>query len=74
MVEQGVHGHAHGVELPVAADATVFMLGLVLSTALVHTAGALAGLGLNRISCAGVTLTRGAGAAIALAGLGLSLA
>jgi len=70
----GVHGHAHGVELPVAADASVFMLGLVLSTALVHATGALAGLGLNRISCAGVTLTRGAGAAIALAGLGLSLA
>lgn len=67
-----VHGHAHGVELPAAANASTFLLGFVLSTALLHATGALAGIGLNRLSYAGFTPSRGVGAAMVLAGLVLA--
>ena len=33
------HGHAHGVELPGAADALAFTIGFVVSTGLLHLAG-----------------------------------
>ena len=64
-----VHGHAHGVELPAAANAASFLIGFVLSTTLLHATGALAGIGLNRVNFAGFTLTRGVGAAMVLAGM-----
>lgn len=69
-----VHGHAHGVELPAAASASAFLPGLVISTALLHATGALAGMGLNRLSFAGHALARGVGAVMVLAGLGLACA
>lgn len=69
-----VHGHAHGAELPAAANATSFLLGFVLSTALLHATGALAGIGLARLSVAGPMLTRSVGVAMLLTGLGLTLA
>jgi urease accessory protein len=68
-----VHGHAHGVELPQASGATAFLVGFVLSTALLHATGAIAGMALNRVSVAGYSLTRGAGAAMTLAGVVLVL-
>lgn len=67
-----LHGHAHGVELPAAVDAISFLPGFVLSTALLHATGALAGIGLSRIRYAGFSLTQGVGAAMALAGLVLT--
>ncbi|HWS26683.1 MAG TPA: HupE/UreJ family protein, partial [Xanthomonadales bacterium] len=69
-----VHGHAHGVELPAAANAASFVSGFVLSTALLHATGALAGIGLNRVNFAGFTLTRSVGAGMVLAGLALAFA
>lgn len=70
----GVHGHAHGLELPAAANATSFMLGLVLATALLHATGAMAGIGLNRVSFRGFVLTRGVGVAMVMVGLVLGSA
>jgi len=69
-----VHGHAHGVELPAAADATAYLAGFVIATALLHATGVLAGIALNRVSYAGFAMTRSAGAAMALAGLVLAFA
>ena len=33
------HGHAHGAEMPAAANATLYGLGFVVATALLHAAG-----------------------------------
>jgi urease accessory protein len=60
------HGHAHGVELPRAADALAFTVGFVLSTGLLHLGGITIGL-LSRWS-AGVIAIRSSGCAVALAG------
>lgn len=62
------HGHAHGTELPVAANPLAFSLGFVISTGLMHLAGIAFG-GLARWP-AGRWAVRGAGGAIALAGAG----
>lgn len=60
------HGHAHGEELPPGANALLYSLGFVLSTALLHATGVVAGLALR---CPpGHLALRGAGAAIAAAG------
>jgi urease accessory protein len=64
-----VHGHAHGIELPVANLAMPYLVGMMLSTALLHAVGAFAGLALGSRSATGQMLTRGAGAAMAVAGL-----
>lgn len=61
------HGHAHGSELPEAADPLAFALGFVIATGLLHLAGIA--LGLLVASTAGRILVRATGAAIALAGL-----
>ena len=37
------HGHAHGAELPMAADALAFTVGFVLATGLLHLAGIMIG-------------------------------
>jgi urease accessory protein len=60
------HGHAHGSELPRAADALAFTVGFVLATGLLHLGGITIGL-LSRWP-AGVIAIRSGGCAVALAG------
>lgn len=38
------HGHAHGTELPHGADGTLYSVGFVISTGLLHSAGIAIGL------------------------------
>jgi urease accessory protein len=65
------HGHAHGVELPRAADALAFTVGFVLATGLLHLAGIAIG-GLERWP-AGLFAIRVCGGAVALTGCYLVL-
>ena len=60
------HGHAHGAELPRAADALAFTVGFVLATGLLHLVGIAIGL-LSRWSM-GVIAIRSSGCAVAAAG------
>jgi urease accessory protein len=60
------HGHAHGVELPGAADALAFTVGFVLATGLLHLAGIAIGV-LERWP-AGLFAIRVCGCAVALTG------
>lgn len=62
------HGHAHGTELPHAADPVAFSLGFVIATGLLHLCGIAIGL-LTRWP-AGISAVRAMGGAIALGGLG----
>jgi len=62
------HGHAHGTELPSAADPIAYSLGFVTATGLLHLAGISLGL-LTRWP-AGVKAVRAMGAGIAVGGLG----
>jgi urease accessory protein len=62
------HGHAHGTELPSAADPIAYSLGFVTATGLLHLAGI--GLGLLTRWPAGVKAVRAMGAGIAVGGLG----
>ena len=61
------HGHAHGAELPNAADPVAYGVGFVMATGLIHVAG----IGFGLLLGSGVRgfLGRGAGALIALAGV-----
>jgi len=61
------HGHAHGAELPAGESAILFSLGFVIATGLLHLAGIL--LGETRRWRGGRAFVRGAGGAVALAGL-----
>ncbi len=61
------HGHAHGTELPEAADAVAYAAGFVVATGLLHLTGIAFGLLVT--SRAGRIAVRTVGAAIALAGL-----
>jgi urease accessory protein len=61
------HGHAHGAELPVGADAVAFSVGFVIATGCLHLAGITFGL-LARWP-AGRLAVRAAGGAIAIGGL-----
>jgi urease accessory protein len=61
------HGHAHGTELPQAANATTFAIGFVLATGLLHLLGIAIGL-LVAIP-KGAVLVRVLGAAIAIIGI-----
>jgi len=63
-----LHGHAHGVELPVSANPLAYSLGFVSTTGLLH----LAGIGIASAygKPAGRVVVRAMGAGIALAGLG----
>ena len=63
------HGHAHGAEMPTAASGVTYALGFILSTALLHGAGV--GLGLGAARFGSPMLTRAAGGAMALAGVGM---
>lgn len=62
------HGHAHGTELPQAADPVAFSLGFVIATGLLHLCGIALGL-LTRWP-AGITAIRALGGLIALGGVG----
>lgn len=61
------HGHAHGTELPVAADAISYAVGFVTGTGLLHLAGIA--LGMTTRWETGKVAVRAAGGAIAVAGL-----
>jgi urease accessory protein len=61
------HGHAHGAELPAGADAVAYSIGFVVATGLLHLAGIALGLTLRWP--AGRIFVRGAGTAIACAGI-----
>lgn len=62
------HGHAHGTELPNAANPLAYSVGFVISTGLLH----LAGIGIGELIRwpAGVIVARIVGGIIALAGVG----
>ena len=60
------HGHAHGTELPEAADAVTFAAGFVIATGLLHLAGIALGLLVKWPW--GRTLVRAGGLAIAATG------
>jgi len=64
------HGHAHGTELPHAANAAMYAAGFVISTGLIHLAGI--GLGELRRIKTGPVLVRALGGLTALAGLVLA--
>ena len=61
------HGFAHGTEIPSLADPIAYSTGFMLATGSLH----LAGIGLGTINSlrGGAVITRGMGAAVALAGL-----
>ena len=61
------HGHAHGAELPVGADAVAFSIGFVAATGLLH----LSGITFGALSqwAAGRMAVQAAGAVIALIGV-----
>ena len=61
------HGHAHGTELPVAADAISYAIGFVIGTGLLHLVGILIGTATRWE--AGKVAVRAAGGAIAIAGM-----
>lgn len=65
------HGHAHGLEMPAAAQPVAYAAGFLAATATLHAAGA--GLGLLAGSAARVQAVRLAGGALALAGLWLAV-
>jgi urease accessory protein len=60
------HGHAHGAELPHAADALAFTVGFVLATGMLHLAGIV--IGLLAGGPRGAAVIRVSGCAIAIAG------
>ena len=62
------HGHAHGAELPKAANPLAYSLGFVLATGLLHLSGIAFGL-LDRFS-AGKLAIRVLGGIVSLIGLG----
>lgn len=61
------HGHAHGTELPMAANPLSYALGFVIATGLLHLCGIAFGLLVQWPS--GRIAVRAGGCAIALAGL-----
>lgn len=62
------HGHAHGSELPHNANPTGFTLGFVVGTGLLHAAGIVLALLLERLP-RGADLVRALGAIFAAAGV-----
>lgn len=61
-----LHGHAHGAELPEAADALAYGAGFIAATAALHLVGM--GLGVTIKAPIGGRLIRAGGTAIAVAG------
>lgn len=66
------HGHAHGAELPHAANAAAYTAGFVISTGLLHVLGI--GIGLLAKRPMGTQALRFAGLAIAVMGVWILLA
>lgn len=64
------HGHAHGTEMAATSNALLYGAGFALATALLHGVG----IALGRAAMGRHALVRGAGAAVALAGVALALA
>ena len=62
-----LHGHAHGGELPVGADALGYCAGFLLCTAVLHLGGVMVGSSLR--AAAARPFLRGAGAALAASGM-----
>jgi urease accessory protein len=60
------HGHAHGSELPGAADPIAFTVGFVMATGLLHLAGI--GIGVLARWPRGIAAIRASGLMVALAG------
>jgi urease accessory protein len=60
------HGHAHGTELPAAADPVAFAVGFVIATGLLHLAGI--GIGLLWSRPWGAWAVRSAGVLVAIVG------
>jgi urease accessory protein len=60
------HGHAHGAELPVGADAIAYSMGFVIATGMLHVSGIAFG-ALSRWP-AGRIAVRAMGAVIAVIG------
>jgi urease accessory protein len=60
------HGHAHGAELPAAANPLAYGVGFVLATGLLHLAGILIGTLVHRPP--GALLVRACGCGVALVG------
>lgn len=66
------HGHAHGAEMPADASGLAYGLGFMLATGLLHLAGIGLGMAIGRVGEAyGSRYVRGAGAAVAVAGVGI---
>lgn len=65
------HGHAHGAEMPMAIGAVSYTAGFALATALLHSAGILAGTALRKLNYD--KFARVAGYAIALSGIYLAV-
>jgi urease accessory protein len=62
------HGHAHGTEVPETASGIEYMAGFALATAFLHATGIAAAIGLGTRFR---TVTRVAGAAVAVVGVGM---
>lgn len=69
------HGHAHGAEMPAAAEPMLYAMGFVLATALLHAGGIAAASSLLRLVRGGLgsLALRGSGAAVGLGGLALAV-
>lgn len=67
------HGHAHGAEMPETASGLTYGIGFILATALLHIVGIALGLGIAQLATrkGSSWIMRVAGAAMALAGVGL---
>jgi urease accessory protein len=66
------HGHAHGAEMPADASGLGYGLGFMTATGLLHLAGIGLGMAIGRFGeTHGEKYVRGAGAAVAVAGLAL---
>ncbi|WP_321389280.1 HupE/UreJ family protein [uncultured Desulfuromusa sp.] len=66
------HGYAHGAEMPASLGAVSYSLGFALSTAIIHSVGIIAGLGLQKLQIE--KMARYAGGAIMLSGIYLAIA
>jgi len=64
------HGHAHGTEMALNADAGTYAAGFILATALLHVAGIALGCAMGRIAENHTAFQLG-GSLVALAGLAL---
>lgn len=62
------HGHAHGVELPSAANPLAYGIGFVVATGMLHLIGITIGL-VNQLGPKGALALRGAGVPVAALGL-----